>query len=136
MLKPALIDPIVKPALREDIGQRDLTSMALIPSNLNVKADIEFKQPGVLCGIEIAERVFRLVDENLRFLPTAKDGEFIEKGREIAYIEGSGRSILTAERTALNFIGKLSGIATKTYMYTQKVKGTGVKILDTRKTSP
>jgi nicotinate-nucleotide pyrophosphorylase (carboxylating) len=136
MLKPHLIDPVVKQALREDVGAKDLTSSALIAPNTIVKADIEFKQAGVLCGIEIAERVFRLVDETLRFLPTAKDGEWIEKGREVAYIEGSGRSILIAERTALNFLGHLSGIATKTRDFMERVKGTKVRVLDTRKTTP
>ena len=104
MLKTSLVDPLVKMALKEDVGSRDITSSALIPRNLAIKAEIEFKQSGVICGIEVAERVFRLVDENLRFLPVAKDGEWVEKGREVAYIEGLGTSILIAERTALNFI--------------------------------
>ena len=136
MLKSALIDPLVKIALKEDVGSKDITTSALIPKNLAIKAEIEFKQSGVVCGIEIAERVFRLVDENLRFLPVAKDGEWAEKGREVAYIEGLGASILIAERTALNFISHLSGIATKTREFVDKVKGTEARIMDTRKTTP
>lgn len=136
MLKASLIDPLVKIALKEDIGSKDITTSALVSRSLPIKADIEFKQAGVICGIEIAERVFRLIDENLRFLPVAKDGEWAEKGREVAYIEGSGASILIAERTALNFIGHLSGIATKTKAFVDKVKGTNAKIMDTRKTAP
>ncbi len=136
MLKTNWIDPIVKNALREDVGSRDITTSSIIPKNLSIKADIEFKQKGVLCGIEIAERVFRLVDENLRFLPVAKDGEWIEKSREVAYIEGSASSILIAERTALNFLSRLSGVATITKMFVDQVKGTPAKILDTRKTTP
>ena len=136
MLKSSLIDPLVKIALKEDVGTKDITTSALIPKNLNIKADIEFKQGGVVCGIEIAERVFRLVDENLRFLPVAKDGEWAEKNREVAYIEGSGPSILIAERTALNFVSHLSGIATKTKEFVDKIKGTGARIMDTRKTTP
>src|SRR3989338_4061479 len=136
MLKTNWIDPIVKTALREDVGSKDITTSSVIPKNLSIKADIEFKQKGVLCGIEIAERVFRLVDENLRFLPVAKDGEVIEKKREIAYIEGSAASILIAERTALNFLSHLSGIATVTKAFVEKVKGTQARILDTRKTTP
>ncbi len=136
MLKTSLIDPIVKTALREDIGSKDITSFPIIPKNLTIKADIEFKEKGVLCGIDIAERVFRLTDENLRFLPVAKDGEVIEKGREIAYLEGSGASILMGERTALNFLSHLSGVATLTRAFVDKVKGTQAKILDTRKTTP
>ena len=136
MLKSILIDSLVKIALKEDVGANDITTSAIIPKNLAIKADIEFKQAGVVCGIEIAERVFRLVDENLRFLPVAKDGEWAEKGREIAYIEGLGASVLIAERAALNFISHLSGIATKTKEFVDKIKGTNAKIMDTRKTTP
>jgi nicotinate-nucleotide pyrophosphorylase (carboxylating) len=136
MLNDYVIDLIVKLSLREDVGAKDLTSTLLIPKTLEAKADIEFGREGVLCGIGVAERVFRRVDENLRFLPVAKDGESIEKGREIAYIEGSAASILIAERTALNFLGRLSGIATLTHEFVEKVKGTKATILDTRKTTP
>lgn len=136
MLKNTLVDSIVRQALKEDVGARDLTTSGLVPKSVNIKADIEFKQAGVLCGIEIAERAFRLVNENIRFLPTAKDGEWIEKGREVAYIEGSGAAILIAERTALNFLARLSGIATKTRELSDKIKGTKAKLLDTRKTTP
>lgn len=136
MLKTQYIDPIVKAALKEDVGARDITTSTIIPRSLNIKADIQFNRKAVLCGIEVAERVFRLIDENLRFLPVAKDGEVMEKGREIAYIEGNAASILIAERTALNFISHLSGVATKTREFVDKVKGTGVRILDTRKTTP
>ena len=136
MLKASLIDPIIKLALREDIGARDITSTAVIPKNLSIKADVEFQESGVLCGIHVAERAFRLVDENVRFLPVAKDGERIEKKREVAYIEGSAISILVAERTALNFLGRLSGIATQTRAFVDKIKDTEAKILDTRKTTP
>ncbi len=136
MLRMNILDLIVKLALREDIGTKDVTSSVLVPSALQIKADIEFKETGVVCGIGIAERVFRTVDENLRFLPVAQDGEIAEAGREVAYIEGSALSILIAERTALNFIGKLSGIATRTRQFVDKVQGTGAKIYDTRKTTP
>ncbi|MBI3252038.1 MAG: carboxylating nicotinate-nucleotide diphosphorylase [Candidatus Omnitrophica bacterium] len=135
-MKPSQIDPLLKAALREDVGSKDLTSSALIPKSAFVKADIAFKENGVLCGIGLAERVFRLVDEDLRFLPVAEDGESIEKDREIAYIEGRGPSILIAERTALNFLSRLSGIATLTRAFVEKVKGTSAKIMDTRKTTP
>lgn len=137
MIRPSdRIHLIVKYALREDVGGKDVTTSALIPHNLHVKADMEFRQAGVLCGIEVAERVFRQVDENLRFLPVARDGEWIEKGREIAYIEGPAGAILIAERTALNFLSHLSGVATRTRQFVQAVKHTPVKIFDTRKTTP
>ena len=136
MLRAEVVDLIVKLALREDIGRKDLTSSALLPESLRIRAEIQAKEAGVLCGIETAERVFRHVDDDLRFLPAAKDGELMEPGREIAYIEGSARSILLAERTALNFLGHLSGIATMTRQFVDKVKGTQAAILDTRKTAP
>lgn len=136
MLKLTIVDPILKSALKEDLGAKDLTSVAVIPKGLRIKADLEFKSRGVLCGIEVAERVFRLVDEDLRFLPCAKDGEWIEPGREIAYIEGDARSILAAERVALNFLGRLSGIATLTRQFVEKTRGTSARIFDTRKTTP
>ena len=136
MLKMSLVDPLIKNALREDVGSKDITSSILIPKTLQFKADLEVKERGTLCGIGVAERVFRLVDEDIRFLPVAKDWELVEKGREVAYVEGRGASILIAERTALNFLSHLSGIATKTREFVEKVKGTQAKILDTRKTTP
>lgn len=135
-MKISLIDPIVKAALREDVGSKDLTSSTLIARSRPIKADIAFEESGVLCGMAVAERVFRLVDENIRFLPVANDGEWIEKSREIAYLEGSGPSMLAAERVALNFLSHLSGVATLTRQFVEKVKGTPAKILDTRKTTP
>ena len=136
MIRPDVVDLTVKIALREDVGQKDITTSSIIPHNLHIKADIEAKENGILCGIEAAEKVFRYVDENLRFLPVAKDGEEIEKGREIAYIEGEASSILIAERTALNFLGHLSGIATLTKVFVDTVRGTKARIMDTRKTIP
>lgn len=130
------LDPLIQTALKEDVGAKDITTSALIPKDLTIKAAIEFKQKGVLCGIEVAEHVFRIVDEKLRFLPVAKDGEWIEEKREIAYIEGHAASILVAERTALNFLSHLSGIATLTKSFADKIKNTQAKIYDTRKTTP
>jgi nicotinate-nucleotide pyrophosphorylase (carboxylating) len=136
MILTDAVDRIVKLALREDVGRKDITTTALFGDKLHIRAEIEAKEPGVLCGLKIAERVFRQVDENLRFLPVAKDGESLESLREVAYIEGSARSILIAERTALNFIGHLSGIATLTRRFVEKTQGTNAKIMDTRKTTP
>ncbi len=136
MLHAEVVDLIVKLALREDIGRKDLTSSALFSESHTIRAEILAKETGVLCGIDVAERVFRHVDEDLRFLPAAKDGDILEAGREIAYIEGPAASILVAERTALNFLGHLSGIATFTRHFVDKVHGTKAVILDTRKTTP
>ena len=136
MPKPDPIDLIIEAALHEDVGGKDITTSALIPPNLRVKADIQVKESGVLCGLDIAEKVFRHVDAELRFLPVARDGEPLDEGREIAYIDGHATSVLIGERTALNFLSHLSGIATHTRQFVDKVKGSGVKILDTRKTTP
>ena len=136
MLRAEVIELIVKLALREDVSRKDITTSGIIPHGRLIRAEIEAKEPGVLYGVEVAESVFRHVDENLRFLPVANDGEVLEKNREIAYIEGSAASILIAERTALNFLGHLSGIATHTSRFVDKVRGTNARILDTRKTLP
>ncbi|MBF0254317.1 MAG: carboxylating nicotinate-nucleotide diphosphorylase [Candidatus Omnitrophica bacterium] len=129
------LDHILRAALREDVGGRDLTS-SMIDADLTARGDVVFKSRGVLCGLSVAERIYRLVDENLRFLPVAKDGELIEPGRAIFYLEGSARSILTGERTALNFLSEMSGVATLTRQFVEKVKNTKVAIYDTRKTLP
>ncbi len=131
----ARLEKLLQASLAEDIGARDLTSQLLPPRHVS-KADAVFKEEAVLCGMVVAERIFRLVDEELRFLPVAKDGEVIAKGRAIFYVEGSTRSILTAERTALNYLQHMSAVATKTRAFVDAVKGTQAKILDTRKTWP
>lgn len=136
MQRADVLDLIVKLALREDIGRGDITTSALITPSKKIRALIQAKATGVLCGMEIAESVFRHLDANLRFLPTAKDGEILEPGRELGFITGSAQSILMGERTALNFLGQLSGISTLTRQYVDKVKGTKAQILDTRKTTP
>ncbi|MCG3176084.1 MAG: putative nicotinate-nucleotide pyrophosphorylase [carboxylating] [Candidatus Omnitrophica bacterium] len=139
MSDPSRVNPAdlaIKYALREDVGLRDITTSAIIPKTLLIRAEIEARESGVLCGIEVAEKVFRHVDENIRFLPVSADGDLLEKGREIAYIQGPAASILVAERTALNFLQRLSGIATLTRKYVDKIAGTGARILDTRKTTP
>ena len=129
------LDRLLHAALTEDIGSRDLTS-SLIPADQHAKADAIFKEEGLLCGLPIAERLFRLVDENLRFLPVASDGEKIDGGRAIFYVEGKCRSILAAERVALNFLGHMSAVATMTRSFADRVEGTPAQIFDTRKTTP
>lgn len=138
----ARLDKLLQASLAEDIGARDLTS-SLLPPRHTSKADCIFKEEAVLCGMTIAERIFRMVDEDLRFLPVAKDGEVIAQGRAVFYVEGATRSILAAERTALNFLQHMSAVATKTRAFVDKVASvqtkstdTKTKILDTRKTWP
>jgi nicotinate-nucleotide pyrophosphorylase (carboxylating) len=130
-----IIDPIITNALDEDIGPGDVTSLAMGVS-LDAEAEIISKQDGVLSGIEVAKRVFSIHDPDLRIKCLKKDGDRLKEGDVILTIKGEGRSILTAERTALNIIGRMSGIATLTARFVEKVKGTNCRILDTRKTMP
>lgn len=130
------IKDMIKMALKEDIGGKDITTTAIIPKNKYVKAILLAKEDCVICGLGIAAEVFKVKDKNIRFKTLVLDGQKINKGRVIARIFGRAQSILTAERVALNFVSLLSGVATKTREYVDKVKPYKVKILDTRKTIP
>jgi len=123
-------------ALSEDIGTGDITTNSCIAMDAVSSGVIVAKEPGVICGLEIAGRVFGLLDENIRFTPAVSDGDSVSARDVIAEIEGPSRAILTGERTALNLLGHLSGIATRTAEAVQAVSGTGSKITDTRKTVP
>ena len=136
MLKDEAILTIIRGALKEDIGRGDITSSIVIPPGFKVSACIYFKEDGVLCGADIAETVFSLLSADIRIKVNAKDGDFIEKGKAIIYLEGPANAILSGERVALNFLGHLSGIATKTRMYADKLKPFNVMLMDTRKTTP
>jgi nicotinate-nucleotide pyrophosphorylase (carboxylating) len=130
------VETIIGIALDEDTGRGDVTSKALISPELTGKATLLVKEKGVLAGIEIAKRVFERVDPAIKFEILIKDGTTIKPGDVAAGITGSVTSILKAERTALNFLQRLSGIATLTAHYVAEVKGTNAKIYDTRKTTP
>ena len=130
------IDAIIEIALEEDTGQGDVTSEALIPTDLTGKAKLLVKEKGILAGIEIVKRVFQYIDPLVQVDILIKDGAAIKQGDIAATIDGSVISILEAERTALNFLQRLSGIASLTAEYVAKVKGTEAKIYDTRKTTP
>jgi len=131
------IEAIVKQALNEDLGHgRDITSELTIPSDAQAKAALRVRKPGVLAGLIVGLSAFTLVDGDFEITIHANDGDALEADQIVAEIEGPARSLLTAERTALNFIQQLSGIATLTNQYVKKVKGTDAKITDTRKTIP
>jgi nicotinate-nucleotide pyrophosphorylase (carboxylating) len=134
MTREAISD-IVARALAEDIGDGDVTTAATVPEDAVGRAVITQKAPGVVFGIDIAESVFRALDPALVCEPLTAEGEWRDGGPVLG-IEGSSRAILTAERTALNFLQRLSGIATLTARYVEAVAGTGARILDTRKTTP
>ena len=124
----------VRAWLAEDLGEGDLTSDALVPEDATAAASILLKERGVVSGLEVARAVFAELDPNVRFDPMTADGEQTEG--EIARLEGRARALLGGERLALNLLGRLSGVATLTRRYVEAVAGTGVEILDTRKTTP
>jgi len=126
---------LIDRALAEDLGDGDLTSLAVVPAGARARARIAQREPGVLAGLEVAEAVFARVDPGVAFRAGAPEGPWREPGR-VAEIEGSARSILAAERVALNLLGRLSGVATRTARFVAAVAGTGAEILDTRKTTP
>ncbi|MEQ8764319.1 MAG: carboxylating nicotinate-nucleotide diphosphorylase [Planctomycetota bacterium] len=135
-LTPELIREAVLAALEEDIGNGDRTTEALVPSGLMGRGRIVAKQAGVLAGIDIARCAFELRDPNVTIRSARRDGDRLEPGDEVLELEGSAHGLLTAERVALNFLQRLSGIATTTAAYVDAIKGTGAAILDTRKTTP
>lgn len=129
-------DKIIELALAEDIGDGDHTSQSTISKNTTGKAKLIIKEDGVLCGVNIAEKIFRKVDREIQINIMIKDGTIVKNGDIAFTVEGNSISILKAERTVLNFMQRMSGIATNAKKYSDVVKGTGTKILDTRKTTP
>ena len=131
-----ILDTIIKKAIAEDIGDGDHSSLSCIPESAKGKAQLLIKQDGILAGIEIAKRVFNIIDDSLSFEQFLFDGNEIHTGDRAFIIEGKIHSILQAERLVLNIMQRMSGIATVTKMYANKLVGTKAKILDTRKTTP
>lgn len=130
------LDELIQMALREDIGDGDHSTLACIPSDATGTAKMVAKQDGILCGAEVGERVFKLVDPTLEVTLLKHDGERVQKGDLLMLIEGHSGSILTAERTALNYMQRLSGIATETHRMVEMLEGLNTRLLDTRKTTP
>lgn len=130
------IDEILEKALEEDIGDGDHTSLATIPSEAAGKSKLLVKEAGILCGVEIARKVFQKIDPQIRFGLILVDGTPVRPGDVAFYVSGSVRSILAGERLALNFMQRMSGIATATSRLVELVAGTKARILDTRKTTP
>lgn len=130
-----MIGDLVARALAEDVGDGDVTTAATVPVDARARATITQKAPGVVFGLDAAEQTFRSLDPDLAIERLVDEGVWREGG-PVLRIEGSARAILTAERTALNFLQRLSGVATLTARYVQAVQGTAARILDTRKTTP
>lgn len=128
--------PLIELALAEDVGAGDVTSEALLPAEATAVAHIVAKKAGVIAGLPVAQAVFARVDPRISFLPKLRDGDRVAPGQVIAEVLGPTRGLLTAERIALNFLQRLSGIATLTRSFVDAVAGTKATILDTRKTTP
>ncbi|MFY0546278.1 carboxylating nicotinate-nucleotide diphosphorylase [Brevibacillus sp. H7] len=122
--------------LQEDIGFGDITTMSTIPEDEQGTGILYAKEAGMIAGLPIAQQVFEIVDPTLVFTAKAAEGDRVEKGQQIAEVEGSVRSILSGERLALNLLQRLSGIATRTNQYVQALEGTKARVVDTRKTTP
>jgi len=130
------IDDIITRALAEDLGDGDHTSLACIPANSFGKAKLLVKESGIIAGIEIARRVFEKVDSKTRFTQLLNDGDAVKPGDIAFTVEGNPVSLLSSERLALNFMQRMSGIATKTNQMVKLIDGLNTKLLDTRKTTP
>ncbi len=130
------LDELLLSALKEDVGTGDITTLSCIPSENRSNGRFVAKEDGVICGLNIAARVFNLVDSSICFEALCKDGDSVKKGDVIARVEGKSRSILTGERVALNFMQRLSGTATATAKAVSEVAGTKARIVDTRKSTP
>ena len=136
-LDDVLLRPLVKNALTEDLGRRgDITSQATIPADRQAALQITARQAGVICGMDLARLAFALVDEKIEFMAQVSDGEKVAAGAVLAMVRGNARHLLTAERTALNFMTHLSGIATATQQIVDSVAAYPVQITCTRKTIP
>lgn len=133
---PAEISRSIIRALEEDIGPGDVTTNTIVPVNSSLRGRIIAKQDGVVAGLEIAKQVMLALNKEVTFIAAVKDGEKVTRGTVLANLDGSARTLLTGERTALNFLGRMSGIATLTRKFVDAVSGTNAVILDTRKTAP
>ena len=136
MLNKKKVIPIITRALSEDIGRGDVTTRLIVPSQAKVTAEIIVKQKAVICGMDVLKWVFAQIDSSIRFKALVSDGARVKPNKKVALLEGPARAILTAERTALNLLGYLSGISTLTSKFVEKAGPGKVKIVDTRKTLP
>lgn len=135
-LNTQLVDEILQRALLEDVGTGDITTLLTVPEGIEAYGEFVATQEGVLAGIPIAERVFHHVDARVRLEPLVKEGQHFSANTLLAEVRGEARGVLTAERVALNFLQRLSGIATLTARFVEAVKDLPVRICDTRKTTP
>ena len=133
---PSEISQYIKRALEEDIGTGDVTTDSIVPAGASLKGRIVAKQDGVVAGLEVAKHVMLALSERISFVANMEDGSKVKRGTVLADVDGPARALLTGERTALNFLGRMSGIATLTRKFVDAVSTTKARILDTRKTAP
>jgi nicotinate-nucleotide pyrophosphorylase (carboxylating) len=132
----AEVKPIIRRALREDIGDGDVTTRCTVPAQMLLAGRFIAKEAGIVAGLEVARLTFAMLDENVEFTPHLADGECVAAGQVIATVRGPGRALLGGERVALNFLQRMSGIASLARSFATAVQGTQAVILDTRKTAP
>ncbi|MBQ8532899.1 MAG: carboxylating nicotinate-nucleotide diphosphorylase [Clostridia bacterium] len=130
------VDPLILSALREDITSEDVTTNSVMPEAVQGEVDLIAKEDGVICGLQVFQRVFTLLDENTKVEFFAQDGDFVKNGTLVAKIYGDIRTLLCGERTALNYLQRMSGVATYTRKVAELLKDTKTTLLDTRKTTP
>lgn len=135
-MKNQEIDAIITAALNEDMPDGDITSDNVIPQEATSEAVLMVNEPGILAGLPVAERVFRMLDPKIRFEAFFQDGNVLAQGDKLAAVQGNSIAMLKGERTALNFLQRMSGIATLTQKYVKALQGTQARLLDTRKTTP
>lgn len=135
-IDPVLLKDIIVQALREDVGTGDITTRSIVPENYITIGFIRAKESGVVAGLDVAREVFLQLCRDISFQPRVKDGERVAAGQLLARVEGDARAILTGERAALNFLQRMSGIATRTAYLAGLIAGEKAKLVDTRKTSP
>lgn len=136
MLTNYSLDDLIRRALEEDIGHGDITTMSTVSEDKQIEGSYIAKEDGIICGLPLLSRLFELLDPSVKLDILAREGEAVIKGEIIARISGPARSILTGERVSLNFLQRLSGIATRTHSAVQEITGTRAVIADTRKTTP
>ena len=130
------VDPYIRSALQEDITSEDVSTNSVMPEAKLGEVDLICKQDGIICGLQIFSRVFEMLDPKTKIELFAKDGDAVKAGDHMAKVTGDIRVLLCGERTALNYLQRMSGIATYTHQITGMLEGTGIKLLDTRKTTP
>ena len=129
-------DPYILSALREDLTSEDVTTNAVMPNKCLGEVDLICKEDGIVCGLDVFARVFDLIDREVEVTIFVKDGDAVKAGEQMAKVRGDIRALLTGERTALNYLQRMSGIATYTHSIVKLLEGSGIRLLDTRKTTP